>query len=455
MNVSLQNIDEVSALLTVRIEASDYREKAEKSLKKLRQQVQMPGFRKGMVPLGLVKKLYGKSVLAEEVNKIMSEATYNYIRDNKVKMLGEPLPSEEHQKEIDFDTMTEFEFVLDIAIAPRINVTITADDHLPYYTIDVTDDMVNTQIAMLAGQHGSYKDLEVYAEQALLTGTLIELDEQGNPKDGGIQVDDATLMPTYMKDAEQRKRFDGAKIGDVLTFNPYAAWEGNEAELASLMQIGKDRAGEHQGNFTFQISTMKGYAPAEMGQKLFDDVFGEGQVNTEDEFRARVKAMIEPQLASQTELRLQEDVRKLIMDKAGKPRYADKLLKRIMVEKSKEHDAQKVEENYEKSIEQLTWHLAKEELTDAYEIKVDDKEVLEQAKTQVRRYYAQFNPNPMPDDFVEKTAKDLVKKEEDIEGLVDRVIEDKITARVKQIATLDRKVVSLDEFRQLSKAEQA
>ena len=224
MNVSFQNIDKVSGLLTVKLEKADYQEKVDKSLKTFRQKAQIPGFRKGMVPMSLVKKMYGKSVIAEEVNKLLSEKVYDYIKSNNVNMLGEPLPNEEKQQVIDFDTMEEFEFVFDIALAPEFKAEVSNTDKVDYYTIEVTDEMVENQVKAYTQRNGKYDQVSAYEDNDMLKGLIAELDENGNTKEGGIQVEGAVLMPSYMKNDEQKAIFANAKVNDVLVFNPNAAY---------------------------------------------------------------------------------------------------------------------------------------------------------------------------------------------------------------------------------------
>lgn len=451
MNVSFQNIDNVSARLTVHIEKADYQDKVEQSLKKLRKNVQMPGFRPGMVPMGLVKKMYGKSVKAEELDKLLNTATNDYIRNNHVKMLGEPLP-EEHPAPMDLDTQEDYEFAFDLALAPVLGISVSADDHLPYYDIAVSDEAVSSRIDIETRQRGTYGALETFAPNALLTGKLTELDADGQPKEGGIVREKATMMPTYMKDADEKAKFEGIHVGDTVTVNPYTAWEGNQTELASLFSMDKEEAAQVQSNFTYEITSIEGLVPAPLDQKLFDDVCGEGKVNSEEEFRAYIKAQIEAEQQPMSDARLQEDVRKLLMAKAGRPQLADALLKRIMLERDKDKTAEEVDADYESSIEPLIWHLVKEELVEAYDTKVDDNDVLEEAKAVIRNYYAQYGPYALSEDFVEKNAKELLQKEGYIEGLLNRVIERKLTAHIKEVATLDRQTVSLAEFAQLNAA---
>ena len=223
MNVSFQNIDKVSALLTVKLEKADYQEKVDKSLKTFRQKAQIPGFRKGMVPMSLVKKMYGKSVVAEEVNKLLSEKVYDYIKSNNINMLGEPMPNEEKQQVIDFDTMEDFEFVFDIALAPEFKAEVSSSDKVDYYTIEVTDAMVDNQVKAYTQRNGKYEQVAAYEDNDMLKGLIAELDENGNTKEGGIQVEGAVLMPSYMKNDEQKAIFANAKVNDVLVFNPNTA----------------------------------------------------------------------------------------------------------------------------------------------------------------------------------------------------------------------------------------
>ena len=244
MNVSMQNVDQVSALLTVNIEKADYQERVEKVLKKYRQQANIPGFRKGMVPMSLVKKQFGKAVMAEEVDKLMQEKVNEYIRENKVNMLGMPLPNEEKMQTIDFDTQENFEFVFDIALAPEFKAEVTEQDTLDYYTIAVSDEMVNSQVDMYAQRAAKYEKVEEYQDRDMVKGLLAELDENGNTKEGGIQVEGAVMMPSYMKNDEQKAIFATAKVNDVLVFNPNAAFEGNEAELSSLLKIKREEVAE-------------------------------------------------------------------------------------------------------------------------------------------------------------------------------------------------------------------
>jgi len=449
MNVSLQNIDKVSALLTVKLEKADYQEKVDKSLKSLRQKAQVPGFRPGMVPMSLVKKMYGKSVIAEEVNKALSEAVYKYIQDNNVSILGEPLPNEDKQPEIDFDTMEEFEFLFDIALAPEFKAEVDAKDKVDYYLIDVTEDMVNNQVKAYTQRNGKYEKVDVYEDKDMLKGLLAELDENGNTKEGGIQVEGAVMMPTYMKNDDQKAIFNGAKVNDVLVFNPATAFDNNEAELSSLLKIKKEEVADVKGNFSFQVEEITRMVPAELNQELFDQVFGKDTVKSEEEFRAKIKEGIAVQFEADSNYKFLMDVRDYLTKRVGKLEFPDALLKRIMLLNNEEKGEAFVAENYEKSIEELTWHLIKEQLIAANEIKVEQADVLNMAKEATRLQFAQYGMLNIPEEMLENYAKEMLKKKESVESLVNRAVESKLAAALKEKATLNHKSVTMEEFNKM------
>ena len=449
MNVSFQNIDKVSALLTVKLEKADYQEKVDKSLKTFRQKAQIPGFRKGMVPMSLVKKMYGKSVVAEEVNKLLSEKVYDYIKSNNINMLGEPMPNEEKQQVIDFDTMEDFEFVFDIALAPEFKAEVSSSDKVDYYTIEVTDAMVDNQVKAYTQRNGKYEQVAAYEDNDMLKGLIAELDENGNTKEGGIQVEGAVLMPSYMKNDEQKAIFANAKVNDVLVFNPNTAYDGHAAEIASLLKIEKEAAAEVKSDFSFQVEGITRFVSGELNQEIFDQVFGEGVVKTEEEFRAKIKESIAEQLVADSDYKFLIDARKMLMEKVGKLEFPDALLKRVMLLNNREKGEEFVAENYDKSIEELTWHLIKEQLVKDNEIKVEQEDVIKMAKEATKGQFAQYGMMTVPEDILENYAQEMLKKKENVDGLVGRVVEAKLATALKAKVTLNNKTVPMEEFNKM------
>lgn len=449
MNVSLQNIDKVSALLTVKLEKADYQEQVDKSLKNFRQKANVPGFRPGMVPMGLVKKMYGKAVKAEEINKILSDKVYGYIKENEVNILGEPLPNEDKQPEIDFDTMDEFEFLFDIALAPEFKAELSDKDTVDYYTIDVTDEMVDQQVKAYTQRAGKYNKVDEYQDKDMLKGLLAELDEEGNTKEGGIVVEGAVLMPAYMKNDDQKAIFNGTKVNDVLVFNPNTAFEGNEAEISSLLKIEKEAVANCTGNFSYQVEEITRFAEAELNQEIFDQVYGEGTVKTAEEFLAKVKASVAEQFVADSDYKFLIDVRNVLMNKIGKLEFSDALLKRVMMLNNQDKGAEFVDENYEKSIEELTWHLIKEQLVKDNEIKVEQEDIVNIAREATKAQFAQYGMLNVPEDILNNYAQEMLKKKESVEGLVNRAVEAKLSSALKAKATLNNKTVSMEEFNKM------
>lgn len=445
MNITLNNIDKVNAEITAVIEPADYTEKYNKALKDAKKKINMPGFRPGMVPVGLIKKQFGVSILAEEVNKILQDGLFGYIRDNKVNMLGEPLPTEENNK-VELVEGGTFTFKFEIAIAPEFKAELVKDDKIAYYNVEVSDDMVESQINAYRQQGGSYQQLgadETYQDNDMIKGIISEVGVE-NP----VTAEDVVLLPKYFKNDEQKALFEGVKPNTVITFNPSVAYDNNEAELTSLLKVAKEDALNHKGDFTLQITEITRFALGPIDQELFDRVFPGGEVTTEEDFRARIKAVIASQFAKDSDYRFLIDVRKYLTDKIGKLEFPDEKLKKIMLS-NVNGDQEKVDQNYEKSIEELTWHLIKEQLVAENEIKVDDKDVREMAKEVTKMQFAQYGMINIPDEYIEGSVKEMLKKRETVDNLIDRCIEVKLGAAIKEKVTLSEKTVTAEEFNKL------
>lgn len=442
MNITLDKIDAVNAVVTAEITPEDYQEKVKKAIKDFRKNANMPGFRKGMVPEGLIKKQYGLSILAEEVNKVLQESLYNYIRDNKVNMLGEPLSSEENNN-IELVDGGTFTFKFDLALAPEMKVELTKKDKVEYYNVEVTDEMIDQQVDMYRQRGGNYKPVDDYQDNDMLKGVMTELDVE-EP----VTAEGVVMLPKYMKNDDQKKLFEGAKVNDVIRFNPTTAYDGNETELASLMKLDKEKVCEHKGDFNFQITEITRFVPGDLTEELFQQVFPGSDIKTEADFRQKVREGIESRYQKDSDFRFLIDVRNYLTKKIGKLEFPDEKLKKIMLNNAK-GDEQKVEENYDKSIEELTWHLIKEKLVEQTGVKVDDKDVTEMAKDVTRMQFAQYGMMNIPDEYLDGSVKEMLKKRETVDNLIDRCIEVKLGTALKDIVTLKEKKVTPAEFNKL------
>ena len=449
MKITFDCPDKINGLMTMVIEPADYQEKVEKTLKDYRKKAQVPGFRPGQVPMGMIKRQYGTAVKVDEVNRLISEKLYGYIQENKIQMLGEPMPNQEKQKPQDFEKDGELEFVFDIAVAPEMKAELSAKDKLTYYEIKVDDKLVDDQVQMYASQAGEFKPAEVFSGNDTITGDLRQLDDKGNTIDGGITTDSAMVMPAYIKDEKQRKLFDGAKPGDIITFNPKKAYPDNDAEVAALLKLQKDDVKDLASDFSYQITEIRHFQPAEVNQALFDRVFGEGTVKDEKEFRQKIADTIKPQLLGNSDYKFLMDVREYVEKKVGDVTFPETLLKRVMLQNNKDKGADYVEKNFEGSIKELKWHLIKEQLVAANDIKVEDSDLMAIAKDAIRQQFAQYGMSNVPDDVLENYAAEQMKKRENIDGFVDRAVDQKLIEKLKTVVKLTAKEVSLEDFNKM------
>lgn len=448
MNITLENVDQVSAVITVKMEKADYEEKVQKSLKNIRGKVSMHGFRLGKVPASMVSKMYGTQVKAEEVDKLLSESVSKYISDNDIKMLGNPLPSENHEPQ-DIEKQDDFVFSFDIALAPEINISLSTDDKVDYYNIEVTDEKVNEQMNRMAQQAGQNVSVESYQDNDLVRGKLVELGEDQKPKADGVVVEKASLMPKFFKDEEQKKLFENAKAGDVITIDLGKAYDNNETELASLLHIEKGAVKEHNGVFSFEISEISRFQVAEINQDLFDRYYGKDVVKSEEEFKEKIRSFLKEQFDENSNYKFLIDLKKYLEEKVGTLTFPDALLKRIMLANSTDHDEKKVEENYAKSIDALRWSLIKNELAKQLDIKITDEILLNAAKDMTRMQFAQYGMNNIPEEYIDQYAKEMLKKQEQVSQLVEHCVEKEIGQKIKDKITLETKNVSLEDFNKM------
>ena len=450
MKISFENPDKINGLMTLTVEEADYKENVEKKLKDYRKKANVPGFRPGMVPMGLIKRQYGTAIKVDEVNKLVGENIYKYVQKNNIAMLGEPMPSDK-QVEQDLESDGPFTFVFDIAVAPDFKIELTNKDKINYYNIDVDDKLIDEQVESFAARAGHYDKVEAYDPELrdMLKGDLREQEKKGKDKEDCITVSDAVLMPQYIKVDKQKKLFEGCKVGDIITFNPKKAYPDNDAEIASLLKVKKEDVKDLKSDFTFQITEISRFVKADVDQKLFDQIYGEGEVKTEEEFRNRIAEGIKAQFAGNSDYRFLLDIRKYAEDKVGELKFPEELLKRIMKNNNRDREEDFVEKNFEGSLKELKWHLIKEQLVNANEIKIEQDDIKNAAKESARAQFAQYGMTNVPDEYLDNYATDLLKKQEQVQAFVDRAIDMKLTEALKKVVKLTNKKVSLDGFNKL------
>lgn len=442
MNITRKDVDAVNAVLTVQIAKADYAEKVEKTLKDYRRKANVPGFRPGMVPVGLVKKMYGKAVLAEEVNKTLSDGLFGYIRENNLQVLGEPLPSETEQKPVNFDTDEDFEFVFDVALAPEINISLDKKIKITEYEIAVDEKMVENQIQSYKSRFGRYEQEDVAEEKDVLRGDIQEVG-------GEIVAKDVVISAQHIKSATQKKLFIGAKKGDVVTFSPNKAYKGNETEIAALLKIDKEKAKDLTSEFEYTINTITRYFEAELNQDLFDKVYGEKVVTSEDEFRSKIEEEIKASLKINSDYKFALDTKQVLLKKAEKVEFPEAFLKRWLLATNEKMTEEVIEKDFPKMLEELKWQVISDKLVKENEIKVEQSDLLEQAKKTTRSQFAQYGMMNIPDDILDSYANEMLKKQESVENLARQAMEDKLLEVVKNAISLQKESISMEDFGKL------
>ena len=450
MNITFENVDKVSALLTLNIEKADYEEKVKSALKDFSKKASLPGFRPGKVPASLIQKRFGTEIKAEEINKLLSEEINKYIRENKINMLAEPLPNEEKTPKMDFETQDDFTFAFDIALAPEFDAKLSKKDKLTYYDIKVDDALVDQQVQSFCNRGGQHVKVESYEAHDMVKGLLSQLDAEGNTLEGGIQVEEAPMLPEYMKNDEEKAKFEGAKLGDIITINPAKAFDNNATELASLLHISKEEAAEMKADFSFQISEIMRFEPAKPTQELFDQMLGKDVVKSEEEFRQFIANDIKKNFNSEAEYQFMQDLRAYVIKRIGEVEFPETILKRFMKLRNQDKDESYVDDNFKQSLPELLWHLAKEQICDQLEIKVEHEDVLETAKAYTRIQFAQYGMINLPEESITSYAAEMLKNEQQAQGLVERTVENKLAAKAKEAVTLKVKEVTMEEFRKLT-----
>ena len=434
MKIEQSELKDLTAVVTLTIEPADYQDEVAKQLKQVRQKAQMPGFRPGMVPAGLVKKMYGKGILADVLNKQVGEGLQKHIEDHNLQILGEPLPSENSPK-IDLDNEDTFTFLFDIAVAPDFDAKLTE------YVIEVTDEMVNNQVKSYAERFGEYAQADEVAEGDIVKGLAKQVD-------GDIVKENAVLNPAYMKQKTQQKKFIGAKKGDVVTFNPTKAFD-SEVEVSSLLGITKEQAKDLKSDFTFEIQEITRHTTAAIDAELFAKVYGADAPKDEAAFRARVKAEIEANMAEDSKYKFGLDAKEAIMKKMEKLEFPVDFLKRWVLATNEKMTAEELEKDFDKMLEELKWHLAKDQLMKEYKVDVQKEDVEAYAKEVARMQFMQYGLMHIDDQYLTNYANEMLKQENQLRGIVERVAENKIYEALKGVAKIEQKKISHEDFGKL------
>ena len=446
MNVTLDRIDNVNGVITLSIEEKDYQEKVKKELKQIGMKHPLPGFRPGHVPASLLQKKYGKDVLVEVVNREIYDNLVNYIQENKLNILGEPIIS--NAEEVNFDTMKDFSFKFEVGFAPEVSLKLDNTVTVPYYNIEVDQKMVDQQNEMLCKRFGKQVKGEQVDATALVKGSMVELDENGAVKENGLNVESTIVPPQYFKSEDEKAKFADKKLGDEIVFNPWATCEGNLGELSSMMNVDREQA-DIKSDFKLTVNEILVNQPAELNQELFDAVFGKDSCKNEEEYFAKLKEMIAGQLVNDSNFRFTVDAEKVLREQVGTLELPTEFLKKWLVRQDNKYTAENIDEEFTKMVPQLEWQLIKEQAAKQLDVKVNDDDLLADAKRIAYQQFAQYGMTNIPEDMIEKYAKDILENKEYRSQIVQQSVDNKLYAEIKNAVKLDEKTVNVEEFNAL------
>lgn len=444
MNISKEEFSPVELRLTVALSENDYKDDVTKQLKEIGRTHQLPGFRKGHVPFGELKRRFGKQVTSDVINDTVYRAVIDYITENKLHVMGHPLPVEVKEASMEGDQ----EFKYDIALIPTLEgIKPTKEDHYPFYEIEVTDEMVDEQDKNLRKRFGTQKPGEEMTEDGVVKGSIMQLNEDGtvNTNEGAIQVTDGIVFPLYFNDKAQTALFDGKKPGDKVVFNPYDAAGGNAGEIASMLHVDKAIAPDVKGNFEMNISEIIVNIPAELNQEYYDQVFGSDKVHNEEEYRAAIKDMIAGELEQNSHILFRNTFDKAMMEK-----YADMVLPAETIKKLFFTKAENADEAYNAELNGIKHEVIENNLLTDLDIKVTDEEILETAKILTARQFAQYGLAGLDDEIISRYAKEQLEKDEVRNQIAQQVLSAKLYTAIEEAVTLDKETVSLDKFKEIA-----
>jgi trigger factor len=448
MNITRENIDALNGIIRVSIEKADYAANVEQSLTDYRKKTNMPGFRPGKVPQGLVKKLYGKAALADEVNKLLSDGLSKFIVEEKLDILGEPLPNEEFQKAIDWDLDTDFEFVFDIGFAPEVKITLDKKTKIPYYKIKVSEDMIDKQIESYASRFGANQPVDIVANDVTVRGNIVQLDDENNIVENGLGAEMALISIDLIKDEEIKNNFIGKTIDEEVIFDMKKAYP-NDTEVAYLLNIDKKDALNVKGNFKITIKEINKFVPAELNEEHYKKIIGEDtSINNAEAFRLHVADDLSNYFTPTVNYKFAIDAQELLVNEV-KIEFPEKFLKKWLLAANKELKQEEIDTDFEHFLEDLRWQVIKENIIKENELSVTEEDVIGLAREVAASQFRQYGMFDIPEEHLDGFAKQMLEKKDDRKRLYTKKMEDKIMDVVKSKVTLEVKEVTSEEFEKM------
>ena len=447
MNITRENIDDLNTVLKVEIKKPDYADKVETVLKDYRKKANIKGFRPGMVPIGLVRKMYGRAVQIDEINKMVTENIQQYISDNKLEVLGDPLPKTDEQDHIDFGTQDDFTFSFELGLSPAVDLKLSKKTKVTRYDIKIDDKMRNDHTENYTRRFGQLRNEETIEEKDVVKGRIEAVTENGEIIADGLSVESTSLGVDIIKDNKIRKQFVGKGLNESVDFELKKAFP-NDSEVAGLLHMKKEEVENIDGTFRFTISEISRFYPAELNQELFDRIYGEGVISSEEEFRKKIDEEISAGLSRESEYKLMIDIKALALEKTELP-LPEEFLKKWLLRVNENTTAEQIEKEFDSFRKDLRWQLIRNKIARDNEVKITEEELLAEAARVTRYQFQQYGLFYATDEQINTYAKETLKREEDAKRIADKIVEEKVIAILKDLVRIEEKPVSAEEFNKL------
>ena len=449
MELNFNKIDNLNATLVVTLEKADYAPSVEKELKKQQKQAVIKGFRPGAAPMGMIKSMYAKSILAEEINRLASNGLYDYLKEQNIDIIAQPLPSETLESDIDIEKGETFVFAFDLGLAPIFDFNISKKDTLDKYIITVDDSEVDKEVENLSKRYGKLDTVEVSEEKDIIYATATELNESNTSFEGGVNDKEISFTADLITDEAVKKQLTGVQAGTVLNLNIYSLFNENHTVIASTLGIAKEAVADLNPTFKISITEVKRQIPAELNQELFDQVMGEGVVTDIDAFRAKIKENLEAYYKNESDQQVEHMISHLLEEKHEVP-LPDAFLKRWLFNtKEEQYSADNIDERYENESKVLKEILIREKAAAQYELKVEQQDIEDASLGYTLSLFRNYGLQNPDFEFVKKFSDDSLKKRDYIEQMNDIAIRRKVYNQVKEIISYNEKPVSIEEFYKL------
>jgi trigger factor len=447
MNITRENIDDLNAILKIKIEKPDYEEKVETVLKDYRKKATIKGFRPGMVPIGLVKKMYGRAVEIDEINKVVTENIQKYLTDEKIEILGDPLPKTDEQEKIDFDTMEEFTFTFEVGLSPVIDLKLSKKNKVNLYDIIIDEKMRNDYVENYTRRYGELRKAEVTEEKDVIKGSIEAIDKKGNILPEGPAVEETSIGIDIIKDSKIKKQFVGKGLNESIDFDIKKAFP-NDTEIAGILHKKKEEVAELGANYRFTVKDISRFFPAELNKELFDKIYGEGAVSTEVEFMNKIENEIIINLKRESDFRVMMDIKALAQEKTDF-QLPEEFLKKWLLRVNENTTEEQVEKEFDSFRKDLKWQLIRNKVARENEIKITEEELLAEAANITRYQFQQYGLFYATEDQINNYAKETLKREEDAKRIADKILEDKVLHIMKDLVKLEDKKISVEDFNKL------